>query len=441
MKRLIFFSNPKNLIQCLWIFIFFTIVACTQPPQTSIEPTKPALPEPATKTVIPATTEAHNTPVESQTEPIQTPEFQSTQTPQIISVTEIITVTSTPSLDNEEATGRLFVFQTSGIYQINLPEKEMTPLFETEKGYKNWGARFAQNKKLLAYWIRQDDETELWFTSLSDWQPELLFIVDDLEYDFATPLWGVNDRYLFFKLSVTDDSGPLEDIKTVGTYIVDTKTMDLVGTSYWPGDCSILAPSSHSEQLALWCHQSDDQNQEYLVLEPAQSPWFTKESPVILFDKCLIYAMCDWSQDGELVVYINMDKHPDEMFYSSVPHPEPIQISDDVSDIYSFPLWSPNNQYLFYAGDCVNGGAQNPTVLNVLDEKITWCVADTSNRGEFGLMSTPTVTWSPNSNFIAIPIMPDVEEEILIFDVLTQEEWGRISNLGGIIRDMVWVNE
>lgn len=56
-------------------------------------------------------------------------------------------------------------------------------------------------------------------------------------------------------------------------------------------------------------------------------------------------------------------------------------------------------------------------------------------------MWVTVVTWSPNSNFIAIPIMPDFEEEILIFDVLAQEEWGRISNLGGMILDMVWVDE
>lgn len=424
------------MIQCLWIFIIFTVVACTQAPQTTIEPTKPI-----TRTVNPTIAEANDSHITLQPEITQTPRTQPTQTSQPTSTTEPTAIMPTASLDGDGVAGQLFIFQTSGIYQINLPEKEITPLFETEKDYENWGARFAQNKKLLAYWIKQENGTELWFTPLSDWQPELLLTVDNVAYDFATPLWGVNDRYLFFMLSVTDDSGPLEDIKTVGTYIFDTETMDLVGSSYWPGDCSILAPSPRSGQLALWCHQSDEHNQEYLVLEPEQTPWYTKEAPIPIMDKCIIYAICDWSQDGEFVVYI-VDNYPEIMFFSSVTNPNPIQISDDVSRYYSFPLWSPNGKFLFYSGECDEGGLQAPTVLNVLNEKIIWCVADTSNRGEFGSMSVTPVTWSPNSNFIAIPIRPDIKEEIMIFDIIHQKEWGRISEMmDSYIGDMVWVGD
>lgn len=432
MNQLRFLSNPRRLIQCLWIFIIFMIVACTQSPQTTIEPTKPI-----TRTANLTITEENNLQVTLQPE---IPQTQPTQTSRPASTTEP-TVT-TPTASSDDVTGQLFIFQPSGIYQISLPEEGIIPLFETEKGYENWGARFAQNKKFLAYWIKEENETELWFTPLSDWQPELLLTVGDLAYDFATPLWGVNDRYLFFMLSVTDDSGPFEDIKTVRTYIVDTETMDLVELPYWPGDCSILAPSPRSGQIALWCHQSDEQYQEYLVLEPEQTPWYTKENPNVLINDCNTYATCDWSQDGKFIAFTDHSSFPERLFYTPIENLNLFQLDDGIGDgdLYAFPLWSPNNQFLFFAGECVDGGLSNPTILNIINEKLVWCFV-ISSQGEYGQMWVTVVTWSPNSNFIAIPIMPDFEEEILIFDVLAQEEWGRISNLGGIILDMVWVDE
>ena len=51
------------------------------------------------------------------------------------------------------------------------------------------------------------------------------------------------------------------------------------------------------------------------------------------------------------------------------------------------------------------------------------------------------VTWSPNSNFLAIPIFPDIKDEILIFDVISQKEWGESLTMDSYIGDMVWVDD
>lgn len=440
-------GDSKIKIHFLWAIIVVALVSCVQIPQAPTESAKSNVPE-TTSNETPATSEPYNsqtmsTPQSTETpgiQPIQIPNQQEailSQSTQPALVTQTATITTTPSLDDVTITGQLFVFEPGGIHQINLPDKESTNLFETENDLSDWGARFAQNKKLLAYWIKQDSGTEFWFTPLPEWQPELLLTVNDMEYDFATLLWGVNDRYLFFLLSVLDDSGPLEDIKTVRTYIIDTETLELVGASYWPGECLMLAPSPSSGQITLWCNQADEQ--EYLVLEPEQVPWLTKETPNALIDNCNTYASCDWSQDGEFVVYIDEDKYPEEIYYSSINHPQLIRLNDGISDSYTFPLWSPNSQFLYYSGRCTEGGLANPTIMRVVDQEIFWCVKDTSNRGEFGILDVSTVSWSPNSSFLAILILPSEEYEILIFDITYQKEQARISGLDTIVMDMVWV--
>ena len=49
---------------------------------------------------------------------------------------------------------------------------------------------------------------------------------------------------------------------------------ELAKLPYWRGDCSILARSPQTDQLALWCHkmQQNDNPQEFLVLEPETPP-------------------------------------------------------------------------------------------------------------------------------------------------------------------------
>ncbi len=365
----------------------------------------------------------------------------SSKTPQPDLGTEVINVTATSTPEIPRINGQLFIYDPIGIQVLSFADNGREYLLKVKDEWIDWGASFAQNKKYLAFWTKSVNGTELWFTSLPDWHPSLLFTLNDVEFDFITLLWGVNDRYLLLNLSILDNSGSYEDIKTLRTYIVDTKTMRLVNESYWSGDCSTLARSPQTSQLSLWCHQVQEQegSQQFLVLEPAENPWTTQQVPDSLMEDCLIFAKCDWSQDGQLVAYVIMD-FPESLFYALVDNPVPIGLDDKRTDVYSFLLWSPNSQFLYYTGACVDGGIQNPNVMSVTDQKIVWCVEDKSNQGEYGHISVSRVSWSPDSRYLALPISPNIEEEILIFDISTQQELSRVSDLDSIILDMVWVD-
>lgn len=162
-------------------------------------------------------------PTQLITEPVIIP----SPTPHSVTETETINATITPTFEPEleNVTGDLFVYNPVGIQQVTLADGTSQSRLVVESEWLDWGASFAQNKKSLAYWIKTDLGTELWFTSLPKWQPQRVLQIANVAYDFATPLWGVNDRYLIFNLSVLDNSGPLEDIKTIRTYIIDMQTM------------------------------------------------------------------------------------------------------------------------------------------------------------------------------------------------------------------------
>ncbi len=251
---------------------------------------------------------------------------------------------------------------------------------------------------------------------------------------------------MIFNLSILDQSGPLDDVKTIKTYVIDTETMELVNPPYWPGDCPILARSPQTDQLALWCNktQQDDNSQEFLVLEPEQAPWISKNRPDTLIDNCLVNAVCSWSQDGKYVAYSVTQDRPNSFYYTSVNNPEPLQLDDKLSYYYRFPNWSPNARFLYYSGACIEEG-ECPNVLNVAEQEVTWRAPNNYNRGVFGNIFVDQVVWSPESEYIAMPILVDddhgVDEQILVFNILTQQEKLRVSipNTDNKIQDLVWV--
>jgi hypothetical protein len=357
-------------------------------------------------------------------------------------------VAFTPTPETEKPTGHLLWYEPAGIQKADVTGGASEYLVRAEDDWIDWGAHFAQNDKYLAYWVKHVDRTELWFTPLSEWQPESILEIEDVAYDFATPQWGVNDRYLLFKLSVLDTSGPLEDIKTIRTYIIDIETMELVNGptwDFWEGDCSILARSPQTGQLALWCSPMPDQagSQEYLVLEPEAMPWLTEQLPDSLIDDCLTRLICAWSQDDEWVAYAVESSNPDLLFYAAVDNPVPVNLDDGSTDSYVFPAWSPDKQFLYYSGACGDGTIQCPNVISVFDQTHIWRAWDNYNRGQFGNIFVDLVVWSPDSNYIAMPVLADidsgVEQQVVIFDIRLQQEASRIINVDSVILDMVWV--
>lgn len=370
-------------------------------------------------------------------------------TPQLAVETETITVTMTPTSEPEleNITGHLFVYNSVGIQQIALADGSSQAHLTTEAEWLDWGASFSQNKKYLVYWIKTDQGTELWFTSLPKWQPRRILQIENVAYDFAIPLWGVNDRYLLFNLSVLDNSYSLEDIKTIGTYIIDMETMELVNQSYWPGDCSILATSPQTSELALWCSklEEDESLPELLVLEPNESPWLTKETPDSLIDDCLILFICAWSQDGEFIAYVNHEDYPGSLFYTVMDNPSPVRLDDTLTKHFSFPSWSPDSQFLYYSGACADGTFECPNIMSMVNQEVVWRPRDNDNRGELGDFSEDRIIWSPDSRYLAIPILvltkTGAEEQVLFFDFITQQEVLRISEINDAILDMVWVSD
>ncbi|MCZ7665894.1 MAG: hypothetical protein M5U34_00955 [Chloroflexi bacterium] len=264
-----------------------------------------------------------------------------------------------------------------------------------------------------------------------------------MTYDFATSLWGVNDRYLLFTLSILDNSGPLEDIKTIRTYIVDTETMEQVGQSYWPGDCSILATSPQTDQLALWCYKTEEEGnvREFMVLEPDANPWLTQESPDTLIDDCLIYHICAWSQDGELAAYIITEDRPDSLFYTMIENPLPVSLYDERTKYYGFPAWAPNGLFLLYGGECIDAG-ECPNIMSIPDQEIIWRAKSSNNWGEEHI-DVSHVVWSPNSRYLALPILAETdsgtEEQVIFFDTMAQQVVLRVGGMEGVILDMIWV--
>jgi hypothetical protein len=401
-------------------------------PITEDSVTKPmpeeSLPE---YTTIPTTLmETSSPPISDELIPI------SPQTTQPDLSTRVISTTTATEPEARTLRGQLFIYDPVGIQQVTLADNTSEYLLTVDA---DWRASFAQNKKYLAYSVRNANGAELWFTPLPHWQPERLLVVNDVDFDFATPLWSVNDRYLLFVLSVIEEGEVIDETKDFRTYIIDTKTMELVHQPYWPGDCFTLAPSPQTGQLAIWCDTVSEleDTQEFLVLENGD-PWVTQQTPQPLTEKCFP-RRCVWSSDGEFVAYVE-DDYPQLLFSASVHNPRPILLDDKHTDsAYGFPRWSPDGQLLYYTGACVNG-FQKPSVMSVADQEIIWCIMDTSNRGEFGNVSVIPVSWSSDSRYLSILIAPNLETEILILDITTQQEVSRISNLGDAVLDMVWVD-
>lgn len=399
---------------CIYINILLLLFACSPTPQINIDRTKTINPE---ESII----------------------AYPSETIKITSET-ITNLQSTPESTRNNKLGQLFIHNVDGIQQVTLSDRTQDYLLTREADWLDWGASFAQNQKHVAYWIRGTNGTELWFTNLTQWHPVRILNLDNsVKYDFATILWGVNDRYLLLSLSILDHSGPLEDIKTIRTYIVDTKTLDLVNQTYWPGNCSILAYSTQSNNLALWCHA--DEQQEFLVLESEEYPWTTQQEPNSLINNCLILYVCAWSPDGEFITFIVTEGFPHSLFYLSTTHSDTYRV--DVEDASGFPAWSPNSQFISYAGDCVNGGFQCPTIISVAHEEIIWRAKSNNNHGEFGVIFADHLIWSPNSQYIAMPVLIEtesiLENKILIIDIVTQEaSWLHYSHNKKIL-DIVWV--
>lgn len=436
-------------LPCGPVFLLLTLVACRPVPGTIVEPTIDPVPEAVVGLTGASQTDGVS-PEENTSLLTSTPIVAHLQT-QPPTISHEPTATRAPAPDDitQRPADWLLVYDSSGIKQVNLSDQTQNQLLEVESDWIDWGARFAQSKEYLAYWTKSRDRTELWFTPLTQWQPERILLLDDVEYDFAAPLWGVNDRYLLFYLSVLDATDSSENTETVRTYIFDTFAMNLVSQPYWPGICSILAPSPQTDQLALWCDQKHplQDSQLFFVLEPDDEPWSTDEIPEALVDNCLMVSdICDWSDDGEFVAYSDPEFNPDSLSYTQVTNPLPHQLIDEKTKYFSFPRWSPDSQLLYYSGACAEDGLSCPNIMSVAEQEVIWRAQSNSSNGDFGIIAVGQAVWSPDSRRLAIPILDESgtdgqapTRQILVFDIMSKEVVLRIPNQAGYILDLVWL--
>lgn len=444
------FSNlARTLTACtIWLGFFMALTGCISTsndqritsdaeelPDNTVTAPLPAATILATRTLAPLIQTVHETVV-----PLA-------EIHQQILDDDLIRLTETSMVfaEDQNLTGTLFTFGPQGLQKIAFADSQPEYFLTPENDWLDWRARFAQNLGYVAYWVKREMGTELWISPLPDWQPKLILEIDDVAYDFATLIWGGgNDRYLFFTLSVTEYYSTLERTKTLRTYIFDMEHMIFVDKPYWPGDCSILARSPQTAQIALWCRQENDPA-SFLLLEPDESVWRTQVAPNVLANNCIAYFYCAWSQDGQVVAFIHagLNDQPAAhlLHFAPAANSEPHKLMDNDTRSYSFVRWSPDNSLLYYSGACADGTIQCPNVMSVIDQELLWRARDNFNRGEFGNIDVSSVTWSPNSRYLAMPTYLENKLDVIVFDITTQQELFRITALTDVILDLVWVAE
>lgn len=351
---------------------------------------------------------------------------------------------SAGDLSTSQLSGRFVVADSLGIRQTRLPELEWEDLLKSQYDWIDWGASFSDDRSHVAYWIRYYDRFEVWVTDVADWQPKRVLLVKE-DHDIGGATWVEGDRYILSQQMIIDDSGPLDELKTVRTYVVDLASETLVTDDYWPGACSILAPSPKTGQIALWCKQAEQTTPaRYLILEPKTTAWVTDEEPNALIDNCVTFFVCAWSPNGEYVAYIVQAQFPEGLYYTPVEHPAPSQLEDEVSDFIAFPHWSPDSENLFYDGGCHDFGLSCPTVMSVDSNTVLWRKRGTGVEGSGPSIYFWDSLWSPDGTMLAFPgFDPSLDEELfVVYDIMSGEEAERLP-LGrrALVLDAVWLKE
>lgn len=424
-------SAPRCVGGYLYLLVIALTSACTQSPRLG-----------------------YSEPVSTQTEPVNVASVLETETPlalvtpttkplQSPVVTSIPTTISTPTSVSSTAivdiTGRILLADDIGIQEVLLPNGNSRYLIRKGSDWTEWGASFGQNNDILTYWMVYEGRREVWVTPLQEnWQPKRIMAVEDDFDAWSMGNWTVNDRYLLTSAATLDESSLLEDYTIVRTFIYDTQSEEVVAEPYWPGSCMILAPSPRTQQLALWCSQSDDAGHpQYLVLEPETNPWVTEQIPHDLFEDCHP-SLCAWSADGNYVAYISSEHVPESLYYSTIETPLAVHLKDDLSDFLYFPLWSPNSEYILYYGSSLDSANRYMNTLAIEDSKVKRRAPNT----KLGVEYRELAIWSPDSRYVARAAFSFLEDKNLIIleDIIDGREVGRIDRGLNPTTDMIWVD-
>jgi len=329
--------------------------------------------------------------------------------------------------------GNLFIADPTGVIRLSLPDETQERLLEPYNNWIDWKSRFSESGQFLAYWIRKETTSELWITPLNNWSPDLIISFDTGKYDVVRLEWLANDKYILLRLgNVVEDSmiGQREDI--TDAYLINLENKRVDSPSNWSGDCTILAISPKSKQIATWCFekQSNRKTNRYVVVEDRGEVWFTENPPTEVL-KEIAFAGDNrwaWSLDRQFVAFtiFDEDEGVEHLFYRHSNDDFSTTLTDNSSELFSFLVWSPDNQFITYSGDCPDGYFCQ-VIMKIDNQNVVW------NSQMSGLDNVRNLSWSPDSQHVAVSI----PNEVVIVNIMTNEPVFRFQDLSAI--QMVWI--
>ncbi len=330
--------------------------------------------------------------------------------------------------------GNLFIVDPTGVIRLSLPDGAQERILQSHNDWIDWKSRFSESGQFLAYWIRTETTSELWITPLNNWSPELIISFDTGKYDVVRLEWLANDKYILLRLgNVVEDSmiGQREDI--TNTYLINLENKRVDSPGNWSGDCTILAISPRSKQIATWCFEKQSDRKttnHYIVVEDDGEVWFTENPPTEVL-KEIAFAGDNrwaWSLDRQFVAFTVFDEGEgvEHLFYRHSNDDFAIPLTDNSSELFSFLVWSPNNQFIAYYGDCPDGHFCQ-VIMRIGDQNAVW------NSQMSGLDKVRNLSWSPDSQHVAISVFG----EVVIVNIMTHESVLRFQDLSAI--QMVWI--
>lgn len=319
-----------------------------------------------------------------------------------------------------------------GIWHMSLPDGILSNLQTKAENWSFFRVSFARNNDNIAYWTRDEEKSELWMTSLTEWSPKLLLQISEPDYDAVSLQWLVNDSYLFVGLAILEK--PHNNIKIIESYLFTNQGEQIEVEGLIEG-CPILALSPQSNRVAVWCPLSaEEENTQFVVLEQEQALWIanSESETVIAEDSFLRENPWVWSPDGQYIAYTESVNQ--FLFYTPVDDLAPIKLNDEFTSSYTFLAWSPDGQYLSYTGRCQDGRACK-VIMDIYTQEVIW------DSHASGLEHIGEITWSPDSKYIVASIYDDNSNprtQLVFIDLVSGQQVLQIPGTGISFR-IIWL--
>lgn len=362
----------------------------------------------ATISVLPTVTDDHSVTIVAPTATTKATQT-STPTPEL-----------TPTREPEAPGGTLFIKSfDEGFLRVSLETGEVETLVPKEEDWLLWRFAVSPDQRRVAYWIHTSQTSELWLSSLTEWSPEVLLSLSDLEHDAANLWWPSND-YLLLEPGISDHRYNL--FVPAHAYIINVhqKQVEVEDTGFAFG--CLLAPSPRTEEVATWCPAKESwidvqsyytaPTSYYAVIEEAGFLWTTTEPPVVILAQLKTPDNTwAWSHDRSLVAFPLYDSEKGRDLLHFVERSTLASFLIDQQDVryYSALDWSPDNRYITYFGTCATYACN--LITDLASREVIW-----TSQVIPGLQNGTYLAWAHDSRHIALQF-----EGITILDLRTNE--------------------